>query len=166
MLHHFYRANSLLINSSKTEYMFLDKSINEDDYTILDNEGHSVKPKRIMKILGIRVNKDNNMRNHLDHLNARVTTTYNSLRETIPFMTPENRKIIINSKLRGQVNLFLPLILNQSQQVRKKAETLLMRINKIIYGKKYIKVCNETICKEIQMPDPEIEIVKAGAKAI
>lgn len=119
-----------------------------------------------MKILGIRVNKDNNMRNHLDHLNARVTTTYNSLREVIPFMTPENRKIIINSKLRGQVNLFLLLILNQSQQVRKKAETLLMRINKIIYGKKYFKVCNETICKEIQMPEPEIKIVKAGAKAI
>ena len=103
--------------------MFLDKSISEDDYTILDNKGNIVKPKRIMKILGIRVNKDNNMRNHLDHLNARVTSTYNSLREAIPYMTPENRKTMINSKLRGQVNLFLPLILNQNQQVRKKAET-------------------------------------------
>ena len=41
-----------------------------------------------------------------------------------------------------------------------------MRINKIIYGQKYFKVINEKICKDIKMPLPEIEIVKASAKAI
>ena len=41
-----------------------------------------------------------------------------------------------------------------------------MRINKIIYGKKYFKVNNDAICKEISMPKPEVELIKACAKSI
>merc|ERR1711954_216250 len=119
-----------------------------------------------MKILGFKVNKDNNLKAHLDFLSGKLTMTYNCIKEALPFLTPENRKVVVNSKMRGQINIVLPLILNQTNAVKKKAETMLMRINKIIYGKKYFKVNNEKICKEIGMQDPEVEIVKASAKAI
>merc|ERR1711954_111147 len=119
-----------------------------------------------MKVLGIKMNKDNNLRAHVSAMNAKVTMTYQSLKTAVEYMTPEVRKIILNSKLRGQINMFLPLFINQSQGVKKQVEVLLMRINKLIYGKKYFRVSNETICKEIKMPLPEVEIVKATAKSI
>ena len=79
--------------------------------------------------------------------------TLNSLRDALPYMTPQTRKVIVNSKLRGQINPYLPLLINQSQAVKKKVEVILMRINKIMYGKKYFKVNNDAICKEINLPN-------------
>ena len=42
LLHAFYTHNSLVINSSKTEYMYLDKNINEDDHLITDSTGKNI----------------------------------------------------------------------------------------------------------------------------
>ena len=60
MLINFFRHNSLVINSHKTEYMQMDKSIDKNLYTITDEKGNMVKPKHVMKVLGIKINKDNN----------------------------------------------------------------------------------------------------------
>ena len=61
MLINFYRHNSLVINSHKTEYMHMDKNIDKNLYTITDDKGIIVKPKTAMKVLGIKINKDNNL---------------------------------------------------------------------------------------------------------
>ena len=61
MLINFYIHNSLVINSHKTEYMHMDKNIDENLYTITDDKGIIVKPKTVMKVLGIKINKDNNL---------------------------------------------------------------------------------------------------------
>ena len=105
MLFFYYRYNSLVINASKTEYMHLDWQIKEDDYIITDDKGIVIKPKKLMKVLGININKDNNLRSHLNFMNAKLTMTFNAIKDAIPHKTFANRKVILNSKLRGQITM-------------------------------------------------------------
>ena len=146
--------------------MHLDRNTNEDDYVITDDKDKIIKPKKVMKVLGVKINKDNNLRAHLCYLNSKITMTFNPIKDAIPHMTSDTRKVIINSKLRGQITMFLPLLINQNQAVRRQAEVLLMRVNKLIYGQNYFLTSNENICKKINIPSPEEEIVKACAKDI
>merc|ERR1711954_105672 len=76
----------------------------------------------------------NNMRTHLDSLSGKMQMSYNKIRGILPFLSKDNRKTIINAKIRGQMNLTLPLIINQPQAFKKQVETLIMQINKWIYG--------------------------------
>ena len=46
----------------------------------------------------------------------------------------KTRKIILESKLKGLVNLTLPLVLNQLKQVQARAKVTVMRMNKWIRG--------------------------------
>ena len=41
------------------EYMHFDQNLKEDDYVITDIKGNIIKPKKMMKVLRIQVNKDN-----------------------------------------------------------------------------------------------------------
>ena len=52
------------------------------------------------------------------------------------------------------------------QRVQNKAEVLIMRINKWIHGGPVFRVDNIKICKEINNPIPEQEIMKANAQFI
>ena len=72
----------------------------------------------------------------------------------------------MDAKLRGQVNLTLPLLLNQPKQIQAGAEIILMRINKWIRGGPTFKVASELICKEIRCLLPEREILNHNAKFI
>ena len=64
------------------------------------------------------------------------------------------------------MNLTLPLIINQSQAVKGQVETLLMWINKWIYGECTFKLENEKILKAISAPTREQEIINANARFI
>ena len=92
--------------------------------------------------------------------------TYNKIKEALPHMNPKVRKIVVNAKIRGQINMYLPLFLNQTQQVQNQCEVMLMRINKMIDGQKYFRTENEKICNRIKMPLPKQEIVNSSAKFI
>ena len=81
-------------------------------------------------------------------------------------MTTKVRKIVVNFKIRGQINMYLPLFVNQTQSVQKQCEIMLMCINKMIDNRKYFKTENEKNCKRINMPLPKDKIVKASAKLI
>ena len=65
--------------------------------------------------------------------------------------TYSKRKLIIYAKLKGQLNLTLPLLINQTQRAQNQAEVLLMRINKWIHGGPIFKVDNEIICNNEQL---------------
>ena len=88
------------------------------------------------------------------------------MKSALPYLNKRNRKIILNAKLRGQVSLILPLIINQNAHTQRRMEVLLMRINKWIYGGPTYKRSNKAICKEIGIPEPEQEILKANSKFI
>ena len=99
--------------------------MNNDDTTelkIVDDKGNIVKVKTTMKVLGIKINCENNMRTHLSHMMSKIVMTYNKVRDALPFASQENCKVIINSKVRGQNLMFLPLMINQTQAVNHQAQ--------------------------------------------
>ena len=72
-----------------------------------------------MKILDIIINRENNMYEHLSAMMNRIQITYNKIRGALRFMNVKKRKMIIESKIRGQINGFLLLIINHDQNVQK-----------------------------------------------
>ena len=145
LLQSIYKFNSLYINGEKTEFLMFNRNKdNEDDeITISDNKGNIITERKTIKILGYTVNRCNDLENHLSSLSAKITSTYNKIKGALPYMDSKSKKIIIESKLRGQLNLTLPLILNQTQRVQSRAEVMLMRINRWIYGHSVFKVENK-----------------------
>ena len=91
---------------------------------------------------------------------------YNKIRGALPYLNGKNRKIILEAKLKGQLRLTLPLLLNENQCVQSCAEVMLMKINKWIHGGFTFKQENKKICKEIMVPLPEKEILDSSAKFI
>ena len=81
-------------------------------------------------------------------------------------MNPKNRKIVIDAKIRGQLNLTLPLILGQNSRTQKRFETLIMKVNKWIYGGQTFKKENTEICKKIGNLQPEQDMLISSAKFI
>ena len=77
------------------------------------------------------------MDSHLSRMKARTGMEYSKIKPYMQYLSLKDWKTILNSKLRGQITMFLPLFINQSQGVKKQVEVLLMRINKLIYGKNY-----------------------------
>ena len=82
------------------------------------------------------------------------------------YLNAKNKKIILEAKLKGQVNLTLPLLFNQNQQVKSRAEVILMRINKWIHGGPSFKVASSKICKEMGTILPEQEMINCNANFI
>ena len=81
-------------------------------------------------------------------------------------MNTKNRKIVIEAKIKGQLNLTLPLILGQNLRTQKRYETLIMKVNKWIYGGQTFKKENIEICKRIGNLPPEQDILVNSAKFI
>ena len=55
-------------------------------------QSHDDKVRRVQE----QVSKENNLWAHPSHLNAKITMAYNSIRDAIPYMTPESQKVILN----------------------------------------------------------------------
>ena len=58
----------------------------------------------------------------------------------------------------------MPLIINQPERIKSRAETMLMRINRWVHGGNTFKESSIKICKKINRPLPEQEILRANAK--
>ena len=163
-----YNHISLKLNGDKTKFINFSRDNNDDEskFTISDDQGNIIDQKQTFKVLGYIINQKNDLEGHLSALFGKISKQYNNIKGAIPFLSERNKKIIIDAKLRGQLNLTLPLIINQTQRVQEKACVLLMRINKWIYGKPVFRKENKEICTIIEKPLPEQEILQASAKFI
>ena len=143
--------------------MISSPGVNEANFTILDNKGDILKQKNTMKILGYTVNRENNLETHMSVCMSKMNRTYNSIRSVLPRMTVKNRRIILNAKIGGQLRLTLPLTLNQNQRVKKRAITMIMKINKWIHGGNTFMMNKKKICDKIGSPMPEKELIDISA---
>ena len=116
LLQSIYKYNSLYINGEKTEFLIFNRNKESEDnpITIYDNKGNIINEKKTIKILGYTVNRYNDLENHLSSLTAKITNSFNKIRGALPYMDQKSKKIIIESKLKGQLNLTLPLIISQT----------------------------------------------------
>ena len=134
----------------------------EANFHIFDHKGCILEQKKTIKILSYTINKTNDLDNHLSILYGKINSTFHQIRGALSFLDKKNRKIIITLKLKGQLNLTLPLLLSQNECVQSRAEVLLMKINKRIYGQSVFKVGNEKICLDIGNPLPTQEILRVS----
>ena len=157
LLINLYKHNSLSINADKTEFMNFVCSHEEADsaLTITDDKGNLIRWKKTIRILGYKVNKENNLEDNMAALTSKIALSHNKIKGQLRYMTPKTRKVVLDAKLRGQINLTLPLLLNQPKRIQARAEVLLMRINRWIRGGPTFKVAFELICKDIGCLLPE-----------
>ena len=133
---------------------------------IEDINSNTINAANSSKVLRITVNKEISLDAHISSPTTKIQLTYNKIRGAIRFMDTKTKEIIIESKIRGQINKCSPLILNQNQYVWKKACVLIMRINKWIYSGQTFKVVSQKICERIDNPLPEQKLINASAKFI
>ena len=89
---------------------------------------------------------------------------YHKIRPAMQYMSLRNRKTIINAKVRTHIHYMLPLTIAQPQYVRDRVSRLLMKVNRWILQENTYKISNTKICKKIQMPTPEQEILQTSLK--
>ena len=118
-----YKNNSLSINGDKTEFMNLFTNKDEDadaKFKIPDKKGNIIEQQNTMKILGYEINNNNTMEAHMCSLMSKMAYSHFKLKGAIPYMSTRNKKIILEAKIKSQLNLTLPLMLNQNQRIQKK----------------------------------------------
>ena len=85
----------------------MDKNTDEKKFTITDEKSNIIDASNIMKVLGLYINKDNNMVAHLSILMLNITMTHNNIRVRLPYFTDHHKRIIINANIRNeQILLF------------------------------------------------------------
>ena len=81
---------------------------------IEDGENNIIHVARNMKILFIIMNRENNIYEHLSVMMNKIQMTNNKMKGALRFMNVKTRKIIMESKIRGQINGFLLLVINHN----------------------------------------------------
>merc|ERR1711954_228612 len=115
-----------------------------------------------MKILGYHTNCRNNFDTHLSRLSRKLGIEFHKLEPALNYMSLEQRRVIINSKVRTHITYMLPLAISQPQYVRDRIAKLIMRVNRWILQENTFKVRNTKICKKIGIPPPEQEMLKCA----
>ena len=167
-----YTENRLLVNDGKTQTLQVEKNTNEaydmnrEVISITDSRGKTVKAKSTMKILGVTMNSRCSMDTQLSKLKSRLGLEYSKIKPYMHFLSLEDRKTIINSKLRSIVDYALPLFMGENQQTVQRLESLYMTINRIIKGGLTFKVNSIKICNKIKVNLPLRHIRKVSAQYI
>ena len=86
-----YKHKSLYINGDKTEFLNFNKQ--EDDganFVITDEKKNIIKQNNTIKILGYRINRSNNLENHISGLVSKINFTYNKIKGALSYMNTKN----------------------------------------------------------------------------
>ena len=81
LLIHVYSHNSLSINADKTKFMNFEKSSDDaaPNLIIIDDKGNMIPKKKMIKILGYKVNKDDNLEDHMASLMTKIKLSHNEI---------------------------------------------------------------------------------------
>ena len=78
----------------------------------------------------------------------------------------EDRRIIVNSKMRSILDYGLPLYVGETESLRSKLQAAYMTLNRIVHGGLTFKISNINICKKVKCEMPEKHIMKTSARYI
>ena len=81
-------------------------------------------------------------------------------------MNMDDRKIIVNAKMRSIIDYGLPLFKGENQEIRDKVESTYMTLKRIIHGGLTFRVRKTEICQKIKEETPDKHILKVSAKFI
>ena len=81
-------------------------------------------------------------------------------------MEKNDKKIILNSKLRSILDYGLPLYMGENENTKSRLEAAYMLVNKIIHGGYTFKINNKKICSEAKVEMPRMHMSKTAVTFI
>ena len=111
------------MNPDKTQILQIEKNTSDVDNTnrrmisITDGEGNNVTAKINMKILGFTMNARGNMESHLAKVKSKIGMELTKLKPQLKYMTLDDRKMILNAKLKSIMDYGMPLLMGENESV-------------------------------------------------
>ena len=81
-------------------------------------------------------------------------------------MRPQDRKLILNSKLKSILDYALPLYMGECELSKSRLESVYMHINRLIRGGYTYRVNKSKICNQIKVDLPRMAMAKTGVTYI
>ena len=106
------------------------------------------------------------MDSHLNYTASKIGMTLAKIRPVLEFVTQEQRKRIINSKVKSIALYGLPLIIGQPQSIVQRACAIIMRTNRAMLNNTEGLRSTEAICHKLNIDEPRQDIVKTSFKFI
>ena len=166
MLETYYRINKLKMNETKTKTMLTKTNAPNSRLKIHTTTGKTVTDHKAMKILGFVRNSRDNLGAHFAMLNSVVNKKLTELKPYLALMNLKNRRETVYSKVASIAQYGYELCAGANQCTQQKLTTVLMKCNKAIYNKCYMRVSNERLCRDIKVDPPIIMCKKAAVKLI
>ena len=158
-------ANKLLINTEKTKIMIMNNNKKKKKLKLTLKNGDIIEDDHAIKILGWWSMPTDSMN---EHLNKICGITYKNLAEVKPllkFMSLENRRQIVYSKVLGAAFYGLGIYASQTELIKDKFTAIVMKGNRAIYGLPVpSKTKEEYICQKIGKKTPQQLILEACSK--
>ena len=135
----YYKANKLKLNAQKTTFMGMGNDKSRSTKLKLEIGGKVLTDDLSMKILGWWVTPTNSMAYHLSKIRGPI---YNIIAELQPFlkmMTINERKEVVYSKALSIMQYGLALYSGQTEEIKDRVTTIMMRGNKAIHGQPILR---------------------------
>ena len=167
LMESFYWHNKLAMNSSKTKFMIMNIGENNNKkikMKLTDSKGNEIEDVNQLKILGFWTNSIHSMEMQLSKIKGIVISKLSNLQPTMKFLDKPTRKEIIYSKVGSIILYGAALYSGQTEQIKAKFTTLLMKCNLMILNRKTFMERNEVVCREANVSHPEEFVNKAAVK--
>ena len=145
----FYAMNGLIMNKAKT--MMLLFSLGKHDHISVsigvkpDGTPIKILDEKQIKILGFWTNRSNKIKSHLYKLNANVSNSIKLMSHVLPKININKRKQLLMSKVTYQVDYGAALYIGQTDDIKRKVNTIRMKCYTVILRENMYMVRHKTI---------------------
>ena len=102
---------------------------------------------------------------HIAKIKGPIYRTLAEIKPYLQHMNLDQRREVVYSKVLSIANYGLALYSGQTEEIKDRMTTLMMKGNKLIYNKPVLEgMKNEWICKQIKVKTPRQLITEAAAK--
>ena len=153
------------MNGDKTAFLTIESKHEKEEkekLTIKTENNKIIKEDETLKILGFQQNRNNTMDSHLNATAAKVGMNIANLKPALPYLSEKNRKEIITSKIKSIALYGIQIMIGQNQQILHKAESIIMRINRLMTSNPEGLRSDEAICKYVGVDQPRQDILKSN----
>merc|ERR1711954_502434 len=134
-----YNENRLKVNDSKNQLLQVEANTgdgtdpNRQLIKVYDSQNKLIKAQNTMKSLGFTLNSRCTLDSHLSSMRSRIGLEYSKLKPYLNLMSQNDRKLIVNSKLRSILDYGIPLYMGETEALRNELEACYMTLNRIIH---------------------------------
>ena len=138
----------------------------EDPIKLTTKDNKIIECDNQVKVFGWWSNPSNSMATHLSRIKSVVHFQLSTLRPAMRYLSMCQRREVVRSKVLSKLYYGLCLFSGQTEKIKSELYALIMYCYRVIYGQNTYMMRNSTICKKIEMDEPNQVIVKAAVSLI